>query len=136
MLLAALGSCATPPSDPEALAEFKALNDPLEPTNRALFAVNNAIDAAVVRPVAQAYEAVLPEAVRNGVHNVLSNLGAPVRLANDMLQGQPRRAGDTAMRFLINSTAGVLGIFDVASKWGYPRRRHRCRADPGLVGYP
>src|SRR3954462_3139090 len=82
VLLAALGSCATPPRDPEALAELKALNDPLEPTNRALFAVNNVIEAAVVRPVAKAYQAVLPEAVRDGVHNVLSNLGAPVRLAN------------------------------------------------------
>ena len=118
---AILGACATPPpaTDPEALAEFKARNDPLEPTNRAIFAFNNAVDTVVIRPAAKAYTAVVPEQVRSGVHNALSNLGAPVRLANDMLQGSPRRAGDTAMRFLINSTIGVLGFIDVAAKWGF-----------------
>jgi phospholipid-binding lipoprotein MlaA len=54
------------------------------------------------------------------VHNVLSNIGSPIQLANDVLEGKPRRAGDTTMRFLINTTAGVLGIFDPATKWGYP----------------
>jgi phospholipid-binding lipoprotein MlaA len=58
--------------------------------------------------------------VRTGIHNVLDNLGAPVRFTNDTLQGKPRRAGDTWMRFLINSTAGVGGIFDVADSAGYP----------------
>ena len=58
--------------------------------------------------------------MRNGIHNVLSNLGTPVQLGNDMLEGKPRRAGDTTMRFLINTTVGVLGIFDVAKDWGYP----------------
>ena len=55
-----------------------------------------------------------------GLHNVLANIGTPVQLTNDMLEGKPRRAGDTTMRFLINTTVGVLGIFDVATKWGYP----------------
>ena len=50
----------------------------------------------------------------------MSNLGTPVQLGNDMLEGKPRRAGDTTMRFLINTTVGVLGIFDVAKDWGYP----------------
>ena len=58
--------------------------------------------------------------MRTGIHNVLSNLGTPVQLGNDMLEGKPRRAGDTTMRFLINTTVGVLGFFDVAKKWGYP----------------
>jgi phospholipid-binding lipoprotein MlaA len=58
--------------------------------------------------------------VRTGVHNVLDNLGGPVRLTDDALQGKPRRAGDTAMRLLINSTVGVVGIFDVARSVGYP----------------
>lgn len=122
LALSALCACATPPpaSDPEALAEFQALNDPLEPANRAIFAFNDAVDTVVTRPAAKAYRAVVPEAVRTGVHNALTNLGAPVRLVNDMLQGKPRRAGDTAMRFLINSTIGVLGVFDVAEQWGYP----------------
>ena len=51
---------------------------------------------------------------------VLANLGSPVLLTNDMLEGKPRRAGDTTMRFLINTTVGVLGFFDVAKGWGYP----------------
>ena len=54
------------------------------------------------------------------MHNVLGNIGAPVQLTNDMLEGKPRRAGDTVMRFAINTTVGVLGIFDVATGWGYP----------------
>ena len=51
---------------------------------------------------------------------MLTNLGTPVQLGNDILEGKPRRAGDTTMRFLINTTVGVLGIFDVAKDWGYP----------------
>ena len=58
--------------------------------------------------------------MRTGIHNVLDNLGGPVRLTNDALQGKPRRAGDTTMRLLINTTAGVGGIFDVAKNLGYP----------------
>jgi phospholipid-binding lipoprotein MlaA len=58
--------------------------------------------------------------VRDHTHNVLTNLGNPVALANDMLQGKPRRAGDTAMRLVVNTTIGVAGIFDVATDWGWP----------------
>ncbi|WP_158258704.1 MlaA family lipoprotein [Rhodopila globiformis] len=122
LLVGFLAGCATPPppSEPEALADFRANNDPLEPTNRVLYAINNGLDTAIVRPVARAYRAVLPQPVRNGVHNALTNMDAPIRLVNDMLEGKPRRAGDTAMRFVINSTVGVLGIFDVAARLGYP----------------
>lgn len=114
--------CATPPpaSDPDAVADFRQTNDPLEPANRVFYKINNGIDTVVLKPVAQAYRAVLPEPVRTGIHNVLDNLGGPVRGTNDALQGKPRRAGDTTMRFLINSTIGVGGIIDVAKKLGYP----------------
>lgn len=117
-----LAGCATPPpaSDPEAVAEFNRTNDPLEPTNRFFYKVNDVLDTYLLRPAAIVYRDVLPEPVRTGVHNVLSNLGTPVQLGNDMLEGKPRRAGDTTMRFLINTTVGVLGIFDVAKNWGYP----------------
>jgi phospholipid-binding lipoprotein MlaA len=132
------GACATPPpaSDPAALAEFRANDDPLEPTNRVLYVVNNGLDTAIVRPVARAYRAVLPQPVRNGVHNALTNMNAPIRLANDMLEGKPRRAGDTAMRFLINTTVGVLGIFDVASRWGYPDHDADLGITMALWGVP
>ena len=122
LLSAFLAGCATPPaaSDPEALAEFRQTNDPIEPTNRVFYKINDGIDKVVLKPVAQAYRYITPVSVRTGVHNVLTNLGTPVQLTNDMLQGKPRRAGDTTMRFLINTTAGVLGIFDVAKDLGYP----------------
>lgn len=122
LLAAGLAACATPPpaSDPDALADFQRTNDPLEPTNRVFYKVNDTLDTYLLRPAAIGYRDVLPEPVRNGVHNVLVNLGTPNRLGNDMLQGKPRRAGDTAMRFLINTTVGVLGLFDVAKGWGYP----------------
>jgi phospholipid-binding lipoprotein MlaA len=117
-----LSGCATKPpaDDPDAIADYEQTNDPLEPTNRVFYAVNNGLDTVILRPAALAYRYVVPGPVREGVHNVLSNIGTPVQLSNDILEGKPRRAGDTTMRFLINTTAGVLGIFDVATKWGYP----------------
>jgi phospholipid-binding lipoprotein MlaA len=118
-LLCLLAGCATPPADADALADYQRNNDPLEPTNRVLYAINDGLDTAIVRPAAMAYHA-LPQPVRNGVHNVLTNLHGPVQLGNDMLEGKPRRAGDTLMRFLINTTVGLVGIMDVASDWGYP----------------
>jgi phospholipid-binding lipoprotein MlaA len=115
-LPALLGACATrpPADDPDAIAEFRQNNDPVEPFNRGAFAVHQAIDRNVLVPVARGYRAAVPAPVRTGVRNVLANLRSPVILANDLLQGEPRRAGDTLGRFLVNSTLGVGGIFDVA----------------------
>lgn len=119
--LVPLAGCATKPpaSDPDALAEFRQNNDPYEPANRISYRVSDTIDTYALKPVAQAYVYVLPNPVRGGIHNVLANLSSPVLFANDVIQTKPRRAGDTFMRFLINSSVGVLGIFDVASGWGY-----------------
>lgn len=117
-----LSGCATKPpaSDPDALAEYNETNDPLEPTNRVIYAINNGIDTVLLRPLAIAYRAVLPDVVRSHIHNVLGNFGMPVQLANDILETHPRHAGDTLMRFVINSTIGVGGIFDAATDLGYP----------------
>ncbi|MDB5374180.1 MAG: Phospholipid-binding lipoprotein MlaA [Belnapia sp.] len=123
LVLALLAGCATrpPASDPEALAEYQQTNDPGEPANRQLYAVHQGIDKYLLRPVAVGYRAVVPEPIRIGVRNVLGNLRTPVILANDMLQGEPRRAGDTLGRFVINTTLGIGGIFDVAGKhFGVP----------------
>lgn len=122
LLLLVVAGCATPPpaSDPDALAYYKQTNDPLEPLNRKFYAINNVLDTYIMRPVAKGYVDVVPEFLRTGVHNILGNLDTPVLLSNDMLEGKPRRAGDTYMRFLINTTVGCLGFFDVAKGWGYP----------------
>ena len=133
-----LAGCATPPpaSDPDAVADFRETNDPLEPTNRVFYTINNGIDTAILRPAAQAYRYAVPEPVRNGVHNILNNLGTPVQLGNDMLEGKPRRAGDTYMRFVINTTVGVFGIFDVAKRWGYPNHDSDFGITMALWGVP
>jgi len=117
-----LGACAhrPPPGDAEALAEYRQTNDPLEPTNRVFYAINNGIDTVILAPVARGYRYVVPAGVRRPIHNVLANITSPVLLANDVMDAKPRRAGDTFMRFLINTTAGAGGLFDVASGWGYP----------------
>jgi phospholipid-binding lipoprotein MlaA len=122
LALGGLAGCATPPpaSDADALAEFNETNDPLEPTNRVFYEINNGLDTVLIRPLAQGYRAVLPQDVRTGVHNLLTNMNLPVVFANDILQTKPTRAGDSLMRFLINTTVGVAGIFDVAKGWGYP----------------
>jgi phospholipid-binding lipoprotein MlaA len=110
------GCAARPdPSDPDEVAEFRQNNDPAEPFNRTMYDVHQGIDRVVLRPVAVAYRDVVPQPVRTGVRNLLGNLRTPVILANDMLQGEPRRAGDTLGRFIINSTLGIAGIFDVAA---------------------
>jgi phospholipid-binding lipoprotein MlaA len=122
VLLGSLGGCATKPpaDDADAIADYNEAHDPLEPTNRAIYAFNDALDTVLLRPLAKGYRFLVPSSAREGIHNVLTNLGTPVQLSNDMLDGKPRRAGDTTMRFLINTSVGVLGFFDVAKRWGYP----------------
>jgi phospholipid-binding lipoprotein MlaA len=122
LTIGALAGCATPPpaDDREAVEEFRANNDPIEPFNRAMYDVNQAVDTVVLRPVALTYRALVPYPVRTGVQNVLSNLRSPVVLLNDALQGETQRFGTTLGRFLLNSTLGVAGIFDVAKEFGLP----------------
>lgn len=138
LLMALVGGCAhvPPASDPDTLAEFRQTNDPLEPTNRAFYAINNGLDTVLLRPLAVGYTYVVPAVVRTSVHNFLVNLGTPVGLADDMLQGKPRRAGDTLMRGLINTTAGIGGLFDVATGWGYPAHDTDFGVTLALWGLP
>lgn len=95
-------------------------NDPFEGSNRFFFNVNNALDKVLLRPIAVAYHDVLPDFARDGVRNFLNNLNSPVIFANDLFQGEGDRAGTTMVRFGINTTIGVGGLFDVASDLGYP----------------
>jgi phospholipid-binding lipoprotein MlaA len=112
-------ACATPPeSDLAALAEYKRANDPLEPMNKVIFAVNTTFDKALLRPVAKTYNKVVPEAGRKGLSNFLKNLRAPYVMANEILQGKPKPASTMLLRFLVNSTLGIAGLFDPATKMG------------------
>ena len=94
------------------------INDPLESVNRAIFAFNDVVDTFTLRPVAALYGYVTPEVARVAVRRAARNLNSPVVLVNDLLQLDPVGAGVTTGRFLNNSTAGILGLFDVAKLIG------------------
>ena len=115
-----LVGCATAPdrNDAEAVAENQEINDPAEPTMRAIFAFNQAIDKGILKPVASTYRKIAPEKIRTGAHNFLNNLRTPVIFFNDILQGDFERAMATLVRFLINTTAGILGFNDTAGDLG------------------
>lgn len=84
--------------------------DPLEPLNRATFWLNHGLYMFVFKPVSKTYEAIIPKPVRKGIHNAFENVKFPVRVVNDGLQGNFKRAGLETGRFLVNTTAGVGGI--------------------------
>ena len=117
-----LAGCATPPpkSQTANYEAYKQLNDPLEPTNRVFFKVNNTLDTYLMKPIAQGYVAVTTQGIRNHVGNFTSNIGEPARMLNFMASGDPTDAGTSLVRFLLNSTIGIGGIFDPASSLGYP----------------
>jgi phospholipid-binding lipoprotein MlaA len=117
-----LVSCATPPSEPAARAEFDRTNDPLEPLNREIFDFNLFADRILIKPLAQGYVAVVPEEGRDAIRHFLNNLNEPIVFANNMLQGEFKRAHDTLGRFLMNSTLGVGGVLDLATKAGLEKQ--------------
>src|SRR5690242_12171740 len=108
-----LAACSTTGGNPQA-------NDPYEQTNRQVFDLDIRLDRHILLPTAQAYNEVVPEFARDGVHNFLLNLNSPVIFANDVLQGEASRGGETLARFVLNSTIGIGGLIDVAGKMGIP----------------
>ena len=116
-LAAAVAGCTVPRHDPGEAAGGENANDPFESVNRDIFAFNLELDHDAVRPAARTYGD-LPDTLRDGIHNFLVTLGSPVVFANDLLQGEIDRAGDTLTRLVINLTAGVGGFFDVARDRG------------------
>ena len=91
--------------------------DPFEPVNRAIFSFNNVADRIVLEPIAKGYKK-LPSPLQSGINNFLSNLRAPLVVVNQLLQGQGENAIQSSGRFIVNSTVGVFGLFDVAEKIG------------------
>lgn len=110
------------------------IRDPFERTNRRVFAVNHAISRVAIDPVARAYGAVVPYPVRRSVRGIFDNLNQPVVIANDLLQLEPRRAAKATVRFLLNSTFGLAGIFDPALEAGFPQHHSDFGQTLGRAG--
>jgi phospholipid-binding lipoprotein MlaA len=95
------------------------VKDCFENLNRATFKLNQVLDGVVFEPVAKAYR-ILPSPVRAGTSNALDNISTLVTIPNNILQGEFKKAGVNTGRFIVNTTIGVVGIFDVAQKIGFP----------------
>ncbi len=111
-------------------------NDPLEPMNRFFFDFNQHLDRRAALPAATFYAANVPNGFRRTFRNFFGNLGGPVAVVNDVLQGQFQNADKASARFLINSTIGIGGLFDVATDWGYPERDRDFGETLGTYGVP
>ena len=97
----------------------KITNDCFEPINRATFSLNQELDKIIFKPIAKGYRT-LPSPIRSGTGNVLDNLSNLITIPNNVLQGELGKAGINTGRLLVNSTIGILGIFDVAESLGFP----------------
>ncbi|MGZ2259322.1 MlaA family lipoprotein [Roseobacter sp. A03A-229] len=111
----ALGACATQ----EAVTRSDGINDPYERQNRAVHGFNKGLDKNLVRPVSQAY-GVVPVEIRNTVNNFSENLSMPAVAVNSLLQGDLRGTGLATLRFVMNSTLGIGGLFDPATELNIP----------------
>ncbi|MBN9372197.1 VacJ family lipoprotein [Hydrogenophaga sp. YM1] len=126
--LVLLAGCATgPDADPK---------DPLEPLNRGVYRFNDAIDTAVLKPVATAYVDITPSPVRTGVNNFFSNLGDLWSAVNAGLQLRPRETADNLLRFGVNTVLGFGGLLDIAGEAGIPRTRIDFGQTLGRWGVP
>jgi len=113
----ALAGCATRSSGAPAAAAVGENDDPLQPVNRKVFAFNEFIDRILLRPVARIYIKLVPQEARRSIHDALANAKQPIIMLNEALQGDPRRLGTSLERFAVNTTIGMAGLVDVASRW-------------------
>jgi phospholipid-binding lipoprotein MlaA len=121
MLVALLATgCATTPASSSAQGGSRARDarDPLERVNRATYRFNDALDKAIVRPIARGYRRVAPQVVETGISNFFANAKYPTVIVNNALQGKLATAGADTARLLINSTLGIGGLFDPATRMG------------------
>jgi len=116
VLAGAVGACTTPDAPVDVF-------DPYEKTNRRIHNFNVGLDRALVRPTSTAYGVVVPRPVRTGVSNFANNIDTPRFVLNDIAQGNIVDAGHNFMRFMINTTLGIGGIFDPATSFGLETRR-------------
>jgi len=128
LAIALLNSTSVIAADEETLPAVTIIDsdrsDPFESFNRAMWDLNrDYLDYYIAKPVAIFYSSYIPVPVQNGIYNSASNLDEPPSMVNNMLQGNVEDSGNAFARFLINSTAGIFGIFDVAAKIGLPRKQ-------------
>jgi phospholipid-binding lipoprotein MlaA len=123
-----LGGCAS--------TGARVKSDPWEPMNRSIYKFNDAVDRAALKPAAKAYVKVTPQPVRTGVSNFFQNLSTPTTIVNSLLQGKFVGAGQDTLRFLINTTLGWGGVFDVASGAHLPIHNEDSGQTLGRWGVP
>ena len=111
----------TKPPAAETVVLPKSVPDPIEPFNRVMWDFNKGLMTGVIKPTSKVYRFVVVKPVRTGIGNFGKNLTYPGRLINNLLQGKWRGARDESYRFVCNTTVGVAGVFDVASKWKIPK---------------
>jgi phospholipid-binding lipoprotein MlaA len=108
---------------------FDDYKDPLEPVNRSVFAFNDVTYRYLLTPISRGYRFIVPEPVRYSVGNFFSNLREPLFSINQLIQGKPGQSGKSLLRFGINSTVGVLGLFDPADSWWSLQRNESTLGD-------
>ena len=123
-----------PPSDKDTVEAVDKEKDPLESLNRFTFQLNTLLRKAVIDPVVDIYQAVTPDPLEKAISNITSNLTEPVTAASSLLQGDTENAGRATKRFLINTTAGVGGMADVAAEEGLERRKEDLGQAAGAGG--
>jgi len=125
-----ISGCATlPPGEP---VDY----DPWEKQNRMLYRFNEGIDKVTLKPIAKGYKKIIPEPIRTGVTNFARNLGAPRNVINNFLQGKPADGMGEFARFFINTTAGIGGILDVATRSGLEARPEDFGQTAAVWGIP
>src|SRR5579862_3154835 len=110
-----------PEAKEESVVLPKSVPDPIEPFNRVMWAFNQGLMTHFVKPTSSVYRFVVVKPIRTGIGNFGKNLTYPGRLINNLLQGKWNGARDESYRFVCNSTVGIAGFFDVASKWNIPK---------------
>jgi phospholipid-binding lipoprotein MlaA len=110
--------------------------DPLEGFNRKMFWINQKLDRNAALPAAVFYKSSVPDELRDGIHNVLTNVSMPITVANDVLQGEFHRAGEAAERFGVNTTIGILGVNDPATDMGLAPQQEDFGQTLGVYGVP
>ena len=109
-------------------------SDPLEGLNRKTHAFNMTLDDWVIRPIAETYDFIIPDFVQIGFSNLFDNLGTPVSAANNLIQLKPLGFISETSRFILNSTLGIFGLFDVASGFGIKERNEDFGQSLGILG--